>query len=82
MDRNGAAQLFRWLHVQAVRELNEMSNLPGALKDYLGENYDLSAAAMADRQISALDGTQKFLFAMRDNCLVESVGRRDAGADL
>ncbi|MBP3217035.1 MAG: 23S rRNA (adenine(2503)-C(2))-methyltransferase RlmN [Lachnospiraceae bacterium] len=68
-----ADQLYRWLHVQIVRSYDEMTNLPRNLIQYLEEHYILSGARMADRQISALDGTQKFLFAMRDNCLVESV---------
>ena len=68
-----AGQLYRWLHVQLAEDPEEMTNLPAKLKQYLSENYTITRLQVADRQISRLDGTQKFLFQLPDGETVESV---------
>lgn len=68
-----AKQLYHWLHAARVRDLDEMTNIPAAMKKELSEKYEITRIRTIDRQISRLDGTQKFLFAMPDDCLVESV---------
>lgn len=68
-----AGQLYRWLHVQLAEDLEEMTNLPAKLKQYLSENYTITRLQVADRQISRLDGTQKFLFQLPDGETIESV---------
>lgn len=68
-----AGQIYRWLHVQTVRSLDEMTNIPKDLRAYLHDNFRLTVLTMADRQISKLDGTQKFLFELMDGETVESV---------
>ena len=81
MKENGfpafrAKQLYRWMHVSLVREYSEMRNIPKAMAEQLSSEYPLTAVRMIDRQVSKLDGTQKYLFAMADNSLVESVFMR------
>ena len=81
MKENGfpafrAKQLYRWMHVSLVREYGEMKNLPKAMIEKLEKEYPLTTVRMIDRQVSKLDGTQKYLFAMRDDSLVESVFMR------
>ena len=71
-----ARQLYRWIHVSLVRDYSEMTNIPKAMAQKLSEEYPLTAVRMIDRQVSKLDGTQKFLFAMGDDSLVESVFMR------
>lgn len=68
-----AGQLYRWLHVQLAEDPEEMTNLPAKLKQYLSENYTMTRLQVADRQISRLDGTQKFLFQLPDGETIESV---------
>lgn len=68
-----AEQLYRWLHVQLAEDLEEMTNLPAKLKQFLSENYTMTRLQVADRQISRLDGTQKFLFQLPDGETIESV---------
>ena len=68
-----AGQLYRWLHVQLAEYPEEMTNLPAKLKQYLSENYTITRLQVADRQISRLDGTQKFLFQLPDGETIESV---------
>jgi 23S rRNA (adenine2503-C2)-methyltransferase len=71
-----AKQLFEWIHVRRAEEYAGMTNLPAALRDQLERDYPLVRASVRDRQVSAVDGTQKFLFEMPDGCLVESVFMR------
>lgn len=68
-----AGQLYRWLHVQLAEDPEEMTNLPAKLKQFLSENYTITCLQVADRQISRLDGTQKFLFQLPDGETIESV---------
>lgn len=68
-----AGQLYRWLHVQLAEDPEEMTNLPAKLKQYLSENYTITRLQVVDRQISRLDGTQKFLFQLPDGETIESV---------
>ncbi|MDO5132561.1 MAG: 23S rRNA (adenine(2503)-C(2))-methyltransferase RlmN [Eubacteriales bacterium] len=71
-----AKQLFEWIHARRVRSYEEMTNLPAALRGELARDYPLPVAELADRQISRVDGTRKYLFRMPDGCLVESVFMR------
>ena len=68
-----AKQLYRWMHVSLVRDYSEMTNIPKAMAEELKREYPLTTVRMIDRQVSKLDGTEKYLFAMRDDSLVESV---------
>ena len=68
-----AEQLYRWLHVQLAEDPEEMTNLPAKLKQYLSENYTITRLQVVDRQISRLDGTQKFLLQLPDGETIESV---------
>lgn len=68
-----ATQLYRWFHVQLVSDTDGMNNLPKDLRQMLQKDYDVVRVRTIDRKISKIDGTQKFLFAMPDGALVESV---------
>ena len=67
-----AGQIFSWMHEKAARNYDEMTNLPAALRARLAEELPLTCAEIRERQVSR-DGTEKYLFAMPDGCLVESV---------
>ena len=56
-----AKQLFEWIHVRRAKEYAGMTNLPAALRNQLQRDYPLVRASVRDRQVSAVDGTQKFL---------------------
>lgn len=68
-----AGQIYEWLHKKQVRTFEEMTNLPAALRKKLGETAVLSRPETRLRLSSALDGTQKFLFAFPDGNCVETV---------
>lgn len=71
-----AAQLYEWMHGKLARGYEEMSNIPAAMKVKCGESYSYTALKTVQVQESAVDGTKKFLFALSDGNLVESVWMR------
>lgn len=68
-----AKQIFSWLHVQLAEDMEEMKNLPAALRKELSERFVLSKASLLTKQVSKLDGTEKYLYAMEDGEQIESV---------
>ena len=68
-----AVQLYEWMHVKLARSFDEMTNLSKAFREKLKANYTYTAVQTVRVQESALDGTKKFLFALWDGNVVESV---------
>ena len=66
-----AKQVFSWLH-RGVR-FEDMTNLPKALRERLASQYALHIPEVARKQVSAKDGTVKYLWRLRDGHCVESV---------
>jgi len=66
-------QIFSWLHEKKVRSCDEMTNLSLALRKTLAENYEMPVLTTVRMQESRLDGTRKYLFALSDGNLIESV---------
>ena len=67
-----AKQIYSWLHEHLVTSYDEMGNIPGKLKEKL-KDYPIAALEMVDEQISAIDGTRKYLFRLSDGNVIESV---------
>ena len=76
VPRYRADQLYRWMHVQLAESPEQMSNLPRTFRQQMEELGEYVTLRTVDRQISRMDGTQKFLFALPDDNLVESVFMR------
>lgn len=68
-----AAQIYEWIHVKLVQSFDEMTNISERLKEKLREKYNLTTLEIADKQVSAIDGTAKYLFRLQDGNLIESV---------
>ena len=68
-----AAQLYEWMHKKLARDFSEMTNLSLSLREKCGERFDLTALRPVQVQESRQDGTKKFLFALSDGNMVESV---------
>ena len=68
-----AKQIYEWLHVKLADSFEEMTNLSKALREKLDAQYEIRKVEMVTRQISRLDGTNKFLFCLADGNMVESV---------
>ncbi|MBR5391032.1 MAG: 23S rRNA (adenine(2503)-C(2))-methyltransferase RlmN [Clostridia bacterium] len=67
-----ARQIFAWLH-RGVADLSEMSDLPKSLRAKLGERCFITAPQILRRQVSARDGTIKYLFGLADGNSIETV---------
>ncbi len=68
-----AAQLYQWMHVKLARGFEEMTNLPRSLREKCAEKYEYTSVKVVRMQESAIDGTRKYLFELKDGSLVESV---------
>ncbi len=67
-----AKQVYTWLH-HGVVDFAEMTNLSKALRQRLSEAFEITAPVVVRKQISALDGTIKYLWRLRDGNCVETV---------
>ncbi|MCI9587475.1 MAG: 23S rRNA (adenine(2503)-C(2))-methyltransferase RlmN [Oscillospiraceae bacterium] len=65
-------QVFTWLH-RGVSSFDEMTNLSKPLREKLRERYVIHIPRAARRQVSALDGTVKYLWELHDGNCIESV---------
>ena len=68
-------QLFAWVQ-KGICDFREMTNLPGVFLRFLEENCRLDSLRLLRRQISAKDGTQKFLSEVPGGDAVETVFMR------
>ena len=68
-----ADQIYSWLHEKMCADWQEMTNLPEALKNTLRERCELVTLKPVEVQTSSLDGTQKYLFMLPDQNVIESV---------
>ena len=68
-----AKQIYEWMHVKLVQRFDEMTNLSKDLRQRLEAQADLCPVEMADRLVSEIDGTRKYLFRMEDGSIIESV---------
>ncbi|MBQ4300312.1 MAG: 23S rRNA (adenine(2503)-C(2))-methyltransferase RlmN [Lachnospiraceae bacterium] len=66
-------QLFQWMHVHKVASIDDMTNLSKDMRHKLQENCIYTALTQVDCQISKEDATRKYLFALADGNVVESV---------
>ncbi len=65
-------QLFDWLYTKEVSSFTEMSSLAKSLRDNLTEISKIDSIGIVDVQKSS-DGTEKFLFQLKDGTKIESV---------
>lgn len=65
-------QVFQWLHQGAV-SFDEMTNLSKNLREKLKEQCRITVPTVERKQISAEDGTIKYLWKLEDGNCVESV---------
>ena len=67
-----AKQVFQWLHRGAV-SFDDMTNLSKGLREKLSGSCYITAPAVERKQVSAQDGTIKYLWKMRDGNCIETV---------
>lgn len=66
-----AKQLFLW--VQSGAEFAKMSNLPKSMLQAIEEEYDSVGVTIKEAFVSREDGTEKYLYKLRDGNLIEGV---------
>lgn len=69
------AQIVQWLG-RGCRNFDEMTNLPNDLRQRLSAQCSLFAPELLRKQVSAEDGTMKFLWGLKDGNSVETVFMR------
>ena len=67
-----ARQVFSWVYKRGAQDFRQMSDLAQGLRTNLEEKFFLSSLKPVSR-VKSFDGTQKFLFALRDESLIEAV---------
>ncbi len=67
-----SGQVFKWLSA-GVTDFDAMTNLPLQFRTYLKDNYYITAPEVIRKQVSAIDGTIKYLWRLTDGNSVESV---------
>ena len=66
-----AKQLYGWLHKGA--DFDEMRNLPTALREKLKQSDTAIGVSIIKTLVSQKDGTEKYLFSLREGNVVEGV---------
>ncbi|ERL46487.1 enoyl-CoA hydratase protein [Candidatus Micropelagos thuwalensis] len=65
-------QIWSWLYVQGVQDIDKMTTLSGALRNKLAERHTLKRLYVSEKQVSE-DGTRKYLFKLHDGHEIETV---------
>ncbi len=68
-----AKQLYDWMHVKLVEDMDMMINIPKELKNHILTECEYVSLKPVKIQISKEDGTAKYLFELADGNLIESV---------
>jgi 23S rRNA (adenine2503-C2)-methyltransferase len=67
-----AKQLYKWIHFHNVDSFDEMTSLSKKFREQLNDQFLVHTLRLEQRQIAS-DNTEKFLWRLQDNRLVESV---------
>ncbi len=68
-----AKQLFEWIHGKHAADFAEMTNLPKTLREKLESTAKLPQTEVVRKLVSQKDGTRKYLFALENGSVIESV---------
>lgn len=66
-------QIYAWMHQRLAASFEEMTDISKKLKETLTKNCELTTLTKVEMQESAIDGTRKYLFALADGNMIESV---------
>ncbi|MDI6732522.1 MAG: 23S rRNA (adenine(2503)-C(2))-methyltransferase RlmN [Planctomycetota bacterium] len=68
-----ASQIFAWLYQKFVDDFDTMTDLSSSLRRKLKSQFELSPLELKKKLVSALDNTEKYLFALKQDDTIESV---------
>lgn len=67
-----AKQVLSWLYKKGATDFNQMTDIPSGLRVKLKDNFYIYGLKLIKRSVSQ-DGTEKFLFCLKDKNLIEAV---------
>jgi 23S rRNA (adenine2503-C2)-methyltransferase len=76
-----ARQIMNWLYEKNVASFDEMTNVSRELRARLDDEFSVNALELVERQVSAVDATEKYLFTTRDGHFIESVLIKNEGTE-
>ena len=68
-----ADQVFEWVYKKKIQSFDDMSNIKKDLREKLKNILELTQVEVMQKQVSALDGTRKYLLKLKRGGMVESV---------
>ena len=68
-----AGQIFGWVHGKKTTDIAQMTNVSKSVRAYLAENHPLSPLIRRKVLVSAIDGTRKYVHALPDGNIIETV---------
>lgn len=68
-----ASQIHRALFSRLITDFHEMTDISASLADTLSERYEICAPKIVSKLVSKLDGTEKYLLALADGNIIETV---------
>ncbi len=74
-----ARQLFNWLYERNVSSFDDMTNFSKELRRKLDEEFVINPLTKEEKEVSSVDGTEKYLFRTHDNHYVEAVLIKNEG---
>ena len=72
---------MNWLYEKNVDSFEEMTNFSKELRARLDAEFSVNALELVERQVSAIDGAEKYLFRTVDGHFIESVLIRNEGTE-
>jgi len=66
-------QIFNWIYVQKIRDIQQMKNIPISFRNKLSEHYKIPSLILSKVSSSLLEKTSKYLFEISTGEKIESV---------
>lgn len=66
-------QIFQWIHNKKVKSIDDMNNIPKNIKEDLKNKTRWDSVELVKTLVSKKDGTKKYLFALNNGAIIESV---------
>lgn len=73
LPRFRAGQIHRALFSRLVTDFHEMTDISKDMADKLSERYVITAPKIVSKLVSKIDGTEKYLLALSDGNIIETV---------
>ena len=68
-----AGQIFDWLHAKKIDDISLMTNISADLRNALSKDHKVFQVKPSEVLVSKLDGTRKYIHALYDNNVIETV---------